>query len=143
MKKTIIALAFIASATLANAHEGAEGVVKERMDAMSAIGKANKPLVAMIRGRTDVDLTVVKDSANIIAENAGEHFSSLFPEGSIGAPSEALPAIWEDWERFSNLSLELETAAMALADITDEAEFADLFKAVGGTCRSCHSDYRE
>lgn len=141
MKKLVLIAAM--SGGLALAHASAEGVIKERMDAMSAIGEANKPLVSFARGRADIDLDVVKESAQTIAQHAGTRFADLFPVGSLDAPTEALPAIWEEWDRFEDLSLELERASLDLALINSADDFSDLYRNVSNTCRSCHSDFRE
>ncbi len=43
--------------------------------------------------------------------HAGTQMTELFPEGSNGTPSEALDAIWEDWEEFAALAEALRTSA--------------------------------
>ena len=75
------------------AHEGASGVVKERMDGMKAIGQQVKIMVPMMKGTLPYDPAKVAQSAEIIERHAGENFTSLFPEGSDGKPSEAHPTI--------------------------------------------------
>jgi hypothetical protein len=44
----------------------------------------------------------------------GAKLTGLFPDGSLGSPSEALPGIWADWERFSVLAQRLAAYAGAL-----------------------------
>lgn len=116
---TAAALAIAGPAGLALAHGGATGIVKERMDLMDSIGKAMKSVTEMFQGTTDYDADEVRDAASLIANHGGEAMTRLFPEGSIQAPSEALPAIWQDWERFSALAKDLSVYAKALAEAAD------------------------
>jgi len=93
------------------AHSGATGVMKERMDAMGEMGDAMKRLTPMMRGQTAYDPDVVRNAADTMIGHAGTQMTELFPEGSNGAPSEALDAVWEDWEEFAALAEALRTSA--------------------------------
>ncbi|TRD15149.1 c-type cytochrome [Palleronia caenipelagi] len=104
MKAWLVALALSSSAFAAFAHSGAMGVTKERMDAMGEMGDAMKRLTPMMRGETDYDPQVVRDAADVMIRHSGSQMTELFPEGSNGAPSEALDKIWEDWDAFSALA---------------------------------------
>jgi len=96
------------------AHMGAEGVVKQRMQAMKDMGQAMKDLAAMVRGQASYDADRVKANARTIAGHAGPSLLSLFPEGSNGPPSEALQSVWQDWQDFSRLAADLAEKAAAL-----------------------------
>ncbi|MBO6784804.1 MAG: cytochrome c [Alphaproteobacteria bacterium] len=115
----VAALGLIGSAGLVSGHGGATGIVKERMDLMVSVGKAMKTITDMIQGETEFDAETLRESANFIAAHGGEQMSRLFPEDSIEGPSEALPAIWQDWERFSALAEDLRVFAGALAQAAD------------------------
>ena len=106
-----IGLAFVAAA---HAHGGATGIVRERMEAMEAMGEAVKTLTAMMSGETDYDAATVREQAATIRSHAGEAITGLFPEGSGGEPSEAKPGIWSDWDEFAALAAQLETYAEGL-----------------------------
>ena len=93
------------------AHSGATGVMKERMDAMGEMGDAMKRLTPMMRGQTAYDPDVVRNTADTMIGHAGTQMTELFPKGSNGAPSEALDAIWEDWEGFAALAEALRSSA--------------------------------
>lgn len=97
------------------AHEGAEGVVKERMMAMESVGEAMKGITAMIRGQTDYDPAALAAKARLISGHGGPALTRLFPEGSLEAPSEALPEIWADWTRFQALARDLSIRGALLA----------------------------
>jgi cytochrome c556 len=140
MKKRLIMATFLCATTFA--HDGAEGVVAERMDAMSAIGSANKTLAGISRGRMEFSAEAVNEAAASIAEHAGQSFVDLFPEGSTGGVSDAKAEIWQNWDDFTELSLSLESAAMTLSTVTSEDDYAAAYKAVSSTCSSCHRAYR-
>lgn len=97
------------------AHGGATGIVKERMDLMKAMGQSMKELTAMMRGKSDYDAQKVRELATIIAEHGGGEMLEKFPKGSNPPPSEALPSIWSDWDRFTALSEKVTAYANALA----------------------------
>ena len=124
------------------AHDGATGLVKERMDAMSSIGQANKQLSEMARGKAEINLETVKNSAATIAEHSGINLTDLFPEGTIHAPSDAKEEIWQQWDKFSMLSSQMETAATDLQTASDE-DFATKYRALSNTCRQCHKAFRK
>ena len=73
------------------------------------------------------------------------HIPALFPEGSIVGESEALPAIWENWDAFVAIAKTGEDAAaagLAAAEAGDAAGYAAALKAIGGTCGQCHQQFR-
>jgi cytochrome c556 len=101
------------------AHSGATGVVKERMDAMKAMGDAVKQIKPMMSGEAPYDSQTVRDAARVIDSHAGSAMTEKFPEGSTEAPSEALPVIWEEWSRFETLARQLSEAARGLEMAAD------------------------
>jgi cytochrome c556 len=139
-------LVCLASATLALAHEGATGVVKERMDLMESQKEAMKTIGDMARGKAPFDAAKAADAARDIADTA-KKIPDLFPEGSGGEKnkSDALPAVWEKWDRFTTNADDLGSAAEALvATFGDSAsqEWKPAFQKVGDACKSCHEDFR-
>ena len=129
------------------AHEGATGVVKERMDGMKAIGQQVKIMVPMMKGALPYDPEQVAKSATIIESHSGETFTALFPEGSNEHPSEALSDIWDDWSTFTGLANELNAKAGDLKTVASSGGSEGDFKAALGemmrTCKSCHSDFKD
>ena len=111
----------VAGIGLVSAHDGATGVVKERMDLMKGIGDAMKRLAAMFQGEADYDADAVREAAETIRARGGAHMTALFPEDSLHKPSEALPTVWEDWAAFERYAKDLETFSAALAAAADNA----------------------
>lgn len=138
------AVVVVSATTAVFAHGGAMGIVKERMDLMSAIGKNMKSVAAMVKGQADFDPIAIETSAKSMAEHATK-INDLFPKGSLKKPSEALPSVWEDWDRFSKLSKDLETEATKLGEVAgsgDKRAVMLQFANTGKVCSTCHTDFR-
>jgi cytochrome c556 len=112
------------------------------MDVMEDVGAVMKELGAMVKGESSFDAaTVSRRAGDLKAHAAG--MPALFPEGSIHGPSEALPSIWEDFEGFSRIASDLESAATVLSSVTDATALSAALGAAGKTCKACHSDFRK
>lgn len=116
---TLVAGSIALASAVVLAHGGATGVVKERMELMEGIGERMKTLSKMFKGEAPYDASTVKEAATEIRDHGGEKITALFPEGSLDEPTEALPAIWQDWARFETLSQQLAGYAGALAEAAD------------------------
>ena len=110
-----LALTASAVAAVALAHNGATGVVLERMNGMTAMRDTVAELAPMMQGTIPYDTFIVSEGASVIAGHAGETMLSLFPEGSLEGVTYARPEIWSDWQDFAALAEELKTYADALA----------------------------
>lgn len=146
LKERIWVLAFASAATAGSvlAHGGATGIVKERMEMMKTMRADVKTMGQMARGQRPYDAALFAQAAEDIAAHSGDFLVALFPKGSLHAPTEAAPAIWDDMPRFSRLADELETQAVSLAAAavaSQELPMAE-FKALGQACAACHEDYR-
>lgn len=129
----------------AYAHTGAMGQTKIRMDAMKSISDSMKAISGMLRGGTEIDVSVMAEHARSIAGHA-EKYPVHFSDPKIDAVSEAAPAIWERPAEFEAISADLaafargfETRALEGADV--ETLMAD-FRQMGATCNACHEDFR-
>ena len=80
-----------------SAHDGATGVVKQRMEAMSDMGDAMKAMASMVKGKQAFEPALFIQSGETIAEHS-DMMPKLFPAGSMVGKSEALPAIWQQWD---------------------------------------------
>lgn len=139
---SLLALGTAAFATVAFAHGGATGIVKERMDQMSAVSKSMKAIAAMMRGKEPYDPDRVRSLAAEVGARGGTHLTELFPEGSLDHPTEALATVWTDWARFAEEAEEMRRAATALAKGAASDNALSLFSDLAGTCKSCHDRFR-
>ena len=137
----VIALPPVLLGTDARAHSEASGIVKERMDAMKTMGKAIKTLAKMISGETAYDPATARELATDIGRHGGDAMTRLFPNGSLQHPTEALPVIWTDWNRFSALAADVSERAGLLAQ--SETPDKAALKRLADTCSACHRDFRE
>jgi len=111
----LLSAALISLAATSYAHNGAMGIVKERMDGMSAMGKALKATSEMLKGTRAFDPVAAKDHAELI----------------------------KSWDRFSDLAMDLEGAAQALMDGSTSEIDQGAFKRVADACAACHKSYRQ
>jgi cytochrome c556 len=98
----------------------------------------------MAKGKTPFDAAKAAEAARDIGVTA-KKIHELFPEGSGGGKSEALPAIWEHWDDFTAKADELGTAADTLAAALDggDPDWKGAFRGVSDACKACHQDYRK
>ena len=142
MTRLLITCVLLCLSTVSFAHEGAEGVVKERMDRF----KKNKKAMKAIKGNLTGDTAIIAQKASGI-EAWAKDMVNFFPEGSTQPPSEALPAIWKEFDRFTDLARANEKAAANLKNLAqsgaDTSALSGAFRSLGKTCKDCHNDYKE
>ena len=104
--------ALLVSGSAVLGHDGATGVIKERMDDMKTIGGALKRIGDRVRSKRD--LAAIALDADTI-EAAATRMPSLFPVGSRDAHTEATAAVWKRWPDFVASSQALAEASGRLA----------------------------
>ena len=139
-----IALASCAMGLLALGAAQAD-VMKDREALMKGFGQR----VGVIKGALVEGKGSIEDAAAAaqqIADGAPK-IPSVFPEGSNGGESEALPVIWQKWPEFEakatnmqHLAAELATAAKGGDKSAAMAAFANLGK---NGCGGCHEQFRQ
>ena len=108
---------------------------KANADAMKAINAA--------LGAGDFNAAV--KNATTIA-NWAQSMTDYFPEGSDSGDTKARAEIWMDFDNFKNRAKDNENAAQALITA---AQAGDLnaaisgLKALGGTCKACHTSFKD
>ncbi|MHA6298057.1 c-type cytochrome [Devosia sp. CAU 1758] len=73
------------------------------------------------------------------------HIPALFPEGSTVGDSDALPAIWENWEAFTAIvdtGVAAAEAGIAAAEAGNAAAYSTAVQTLMGTCGQCHGQFR-
>lgn len=118
--------------------------VKDRQNAMHAMGKANKAIKAAAKKG---DKAAVEKQAMTIVSIA-EKIPTLFPEGTdnskLGTKATgAKPDIWMKWDTFKADAGKLKDAAMKVASAAkDGGDLAAAAKGIGGACGGCHKAFR-
>ena len=96
------------------AHMGAKGVVKERMQLMKSYAASMKKINKELRDKTSVNYVLIKLEANDIVENS-QKVMELFPPGSGVPISEASLHFWQQPSYFMLIVEELNHASQSLA----------------------------
>jgi len=142
---TIIAVAAVLGLSVQvvaeTAPEEAKGYRDSIMKSLGGhIGAASKT----IRGLVD-DHGQLAGHATGLASSAAE-LKYIFQEGSAVDGSEALPAIWEQPEKFAAAIKKAEEATAAFVEAIasgDSSTYGAALGNVGKSCRGCHDDFRE
>ncbi|MEP6065374.1 MAG: cytochrome c [Paracoccaceae bacterium] len=143
-KPYIFAVLTVIAGSAVLAHSGVKNpAVQARMHAMSIIGGDMKTLGLMAKGEKEFDAEAAKAALREIAEHAAKA-PDLFRANEDDPKSEAKPAIWENFEDFTTKAGALENVALGLStSIASVDDLGPAMAALGDTCKSCHSDYRE
>ncbi len=126
------------------AHEGVKNPdVMARMHGMKTIAENMKVVGDMVKGTQPFDAAAAGAAMAGVAEAAGQT-PALFTPQEDDPKSEALPAIWENFDDFTSKSQEMERIAAQLSTSIETFEDAQAaMVALGETCKACHSRYRE
>ena len=144
---TFIAAAAVASGLLTAlaqnwplpTYDADRSYVSERSALMRSVGGQSR---ALRQALNDGDAEAARASLNLLIE-AGQSFPGLMPEGS--ASRRTADTIWSDWDGFVAASLAMSDAASAVLTSVDAGDFETAlagFGAIGQTCSSCHTAYR-
>ena len=140
LKKSLFVVFAAAAACSAFAGEGPQ---KERHELMEKVGKAAKPIGAMLKGEAEYDWATAEQSLQKFKKVSGK-FGELFPEGSDTGETEAAPAIWEDREGFEAALAKWQGAVDTAIEASPET--LEAAKPVVGpvcqACKGCHDNYR-
>ena len=128
-------------ATLADAHQGASGIVKQRMDNFAESQKHLKSIIGYAKtGQFDE----VERLAGYLA-SWGEQMPEYFPEGSLQKPTQARPEIWQDFSKFVAKAEIFRQSAITIGEaaaLQDQTSLNDAIKNTANSCKSCHQDFR-
>ena len=131
------------------AHKGASGVVKQRMDTMKEMKGQLKQISEMLEGKKAYSDKKIRKSLDYIRSNAGISMSKMFPRGTAHKPSEADPMIWKNWEEFKKLAVILNHSTddfrAKLPEKVDNNTLKNLQKEhlkIRKVCKSCHDKFR-
>ena len=126
------------------AHEHAEGVVAERMQAMKDMAAHIGALGEMLDGRVTYEDAVALDHALALRKNCHK-VAGQFPAGAHDHHSRAAPAVWNQPEKFSAQMDNLERVVSELVAATVSGRRESIrarFVDVGSACKSCHEAFR-
>lgn len=143
MRRYALAFSALLAATAALAHQGVQDPeVQDRMEGMKAIGDATKVMGEMVRGNTPFDAAAVRAAAAEI-EREALRIPALFESAAEDPLSEALPAIWENWDDFAAKAEGTAAAARQAAGVSDVEALRAALSGLADSCKACHEPYRE
>jgi len=130
-------------------HEHAKlppGPIRDRHELMKSMGQHAEDInnAFNLGGGEGFDVAVIQREAQAISMSAHQ-IPSLFPKGSTDPNSRALPAIWENWDKFEALAKQLEDKAQSLSNAASAGDTENLHekaKKVFAICKSCHDQFR-
>ena len=117
-------------------------VIAERKANFKANAAAMKAINAALSGG---DFDTVITQATTIA-NWARVMPDYFPENSDSGDTKARANIWMDFDGFKSRASANEQAALTLigtAKTGDVPATIDALKALGGTCKSCHDNFKD
>ncbi len=119
-----------------------QGDIDYRHHTMEAIGGHMQSLFDILRGKVDHSdhLSVHATALASLAEIT----PTLFPAGSGGDDTDALPAIWENPEDFAErLDAFKEAGAGLRAAAESGGDVRAAAQQLGQACKGCHDNYRK
>jgi cytochrome c556 len=121
----------------------AAGEIKYRQGVMKVVGGHMASMGAILRGR--VHMSNLQMHAQSMADIA-KVVPDIFPAGSGKGKTEALPAIWGKPDEFKAGLDKFVKAANEMAEAAGSGDMHAIgpaIKALGGSCKGCHDDFRE
>ena len=117
--------------------------VKERMRVMKAIADNTKVSGQMLKRKTQFDANEAKSALERLS-SLSLKTPKVFTVNATDPKSEAKPAIWDEFDEFTKLSLELAETSIVLAGSIEIIEdLRPALKRISSGCKACHSKYRE
>jgi cytochrome c556 len=138
-----VVLASAAGSALSQAKP--EVLVKQRQAVMTLQGKYFGPLAAMAQGKVPYNQQAAQRNAGFL-DNLSRMAWDGFDPSTKGEKSRALPAIWEQNDKFKATTAQLENETAKLYELTrsgDEGAVKAQVGAVGKVCGSCHDNFRQ
>lgn len=135
------------AATVATSEKQAEAAVEYRQSLYQLVKSNAAPMFGMAKGAIPFDAGVMKTNATRLEQLADMMADYLLVDTSkFDVETEAKPALFSNEKdvmakiaKFKDAATGIKTAAMS----GDEGSFGKAIGALGGTCKSCHDDYKE
>ena len=117
-------------------------LVKARMEAMKELAANMKHLAKVSRGSLPFETEAIVGIFTSIQRNAS-NTPDLFSVYAMDPTSEAGTEIWENFEDFTKKAQSLESIAQELVlSVNTKDQLQSAMMALGSSCKSCHSKYR-
>ena len=142
---TLAAAAVVLSASAHAQFAKPEDAIKYRKAVMTLQGSHFGRIAAMASGRVPYDAAVATENATVL-EMVTRLSLAGFTPGSDKGETKAKPEIWTDMGKFKMVGEKLNADAVKLLAAARTGNLETLKAAVGpvgGSCKSCHDDFRK
>ena len=136
---TYTALILLAVPVLAHA-DVQNPAVKERMANMDALKQGMGIIGGMAKGAVAFDTDQAQAAITALLTES-ESITANFEANETDPKSEALPAIWTNWDDFSEKADDL-TFMLEAMDVSSLDTLRAGLGNIGGACGACHKQYR-
>jgi cytochrome c556 len=130
--------------SLAGAETLPENAISYRKAVMETMGGHIAAIVLIFSGKVEHQARLAAH-ADALA-SSGNELPDLFPAGSGTGKTAALPAIWQEQDKFKQAAEAGRSSTAQLRDTIktgDKAAIGKAMKAVADSCKGCHDKYRE
>lgn len=132
----------------------ASAVLGQKKKADPNIGyrqKVMKSNIVNLKGIFDIVKKKVPHTGNLAlhAQNINNNAKMIlaaFKQRVVEGPTDAKPAIWENWQEFEKKVMALQRESAKLAEVArsmDKAAFGAQLKKTGRACGACHKKFRK
>lgn len=149
VKTTVVALAIASSTAVVAQHafNDADKAVEYRQKAFSIMQNNFAYMGDMVKGDVDFDAAIFAERAETFAHLAGVPWTGFAQEGAMpGDNTDALPAIWDNWDDFQQRAADFQKDADNLAVAArsgDQGKIRSAFMAAAKNCKGCHDQYKD
>lgn len=134
------------TSTAAFADKKTDGAIHYRQSVFTAVRWNFGPMGDMMKGKIDFDAKEFSMRADNVAALAKMPLEAFIP-GSYSGKTDALPAIEENWDKFSaGMEMFAKNAAalsVAAKGASSKGDVADAFMKVAKTCKGCHDNFKD
>ena len=143
MMRMPILLSLLALVSLAAHAADPDDMVKYRKNVMNANGGLMGASNGLIQNKVEFKVQLAAFAKALEALN--KDLPALFPKGSNGGDTDALPDVWGKRAEFERHAKDTQTKATAFAKAAsgNDPKLAEKFKDLSDSCKGCHKDFRK
>lgn len=148
MYKRILAVSAISltlTAGVAAAQAKPEDVIKYRQSVYKVMGWNFGPMAAMVKGEKPYDKEAFARHALIVSQMSPLAMEGFAAGSDKGAETKAKPEIWTKSADFKEKMDKMVSETGKLATVARSGSFDEIkkqFGTTGGTCKTCHDDFK-
>lgn len=148
-KTILLGTAVVVSSTVIAQHafNDADKAVEYRQKAFSVMQNNFAYMGDMLKGDMPFDAAIFAERAQTFASLTSVPWDGFSQEGAMpGDNTDALPAIWDNWDDFQERAQQLQVDAKALTAASatgNQNEMRAAFMTAAKNCKGCHDQYKD